>query len=128
MVQLKRWVSMLGSVGSIAGVIGIGLGTGPSLRAAEPHDPVVASRRVSCETVDPGFAYNLEERLRGLDDPGFTAGDGSLGTPSGIDSVDPGFWQPKRSCPIGPLADILASPASETLGIRPIPAATPAQR
>jgi hypothetical protein len=118
----KRWWSVFGSLLGIAGVAVLGLGTGSSLRAAESlQEP----RHVECTSVDPGFAYELEETLRGLDDPGFFPGGDGLGTPTIDGSVDSGFWQPIGDCPVGPLEDVLASPAAEMFGTGLTPVAAP---
>jgi hypothetical protein len=121
----KRWWSVFGSLVGVAGVAAMVVCTGPSIRAAEPLDEVGKSRQVECTSVDPGFAYELEETLRGLDDPGFFPGGDGLGTPTMGGSVDPGFWQSIKNCPIGPLEDVLASPAAEIFGTSLTPTTTP---
>jgi hypothetical protein len=112
----KRQWSVFGYVVGVAGVAAIGIGGVPSLRAAEPLNEQSESRLAECASVDPGFAYELEDFLRGLDDPGFFPGGDGLGTPAFGGSIDPGFGKPIGSCPIGPLEDVLASPAAEIFG------------
>jgi hypothetical protein len=120
-MRSKRWWSFIGSLAGIAGVAVIGLDTG----AAEPGAEVLESQQVECGSVDPGFAYELEEALRGLDDPGFVPGGPGLGTPTIDGSVDPGFWQPIRRCPIGPLEDALSPPNPDVLTMGLTTTATP---
>jgi hypothetical protein len=121
----KRWWSLIGSLAGFASIVVIGLVTGSTLLAAEQGEDVIVTQQVECGSVDPGFAYELEETLRGLDDPGFFPSGPHLGTPTIDGSVDPGFWQPIRSCPIGPLEDALAPPNPEILTMGLTTTATP---
>jgi hypothetical protein len=121
-----RW-TIFGSLVSAAGIALAVIGTSPSTRAAELPDEPLASRQVGCASVDPGFAYELKDVLRGLNDPGFVPGGDGSGTPTIGGLRDPGFGHPAGNCPIGPLEDILASPAADIFGAGLTPTATPTQ-
>jgi len=113
----------------VAGAVMLALGAGVSGYAAEPGTAEAATPTATCGSVDAGFAYEVEDVIRGKEgsvDPGFGPPPGYEDAPAGAHLTDPGFSQPITSCPAERLQDMVVVPDAGLPISNATPIATPA--
>jgi hypothetical protein len=113
----------------VAAAVMLVLGAGISGYAAEPSTAEPTTPAATCGSVDPGFAIELKDFVRGKEggvDPGFGPPPGYEDAPAGAHLTDPGFSQPISSCPAERLQDMLVVPDAGLPISNASPIATPA--
>ncbi|MEA2597987.1 MAG: hypothetical protein QOF01_4456 [Thermomicrobiales bacterium] len=127
---MRRWhyLSLRRHLFSTVGAAILMVGVGVSVYAAEPdvREPVPAAP--NCGSIDPGFAYDLEDSLRGPRgsiDPGFAPQPIEEQPAANEGSIDPGFSRTIDSCPTDRLQDLLATPGDALISRGTAPSGTP---